>query len=73
MGCHGQCHSLYYLNSIKRTLIAKGTPVLSETIEGTEFTKEGLEGETEYTIRVKSIAEGLNDSNGVSSPAQQKL
>lgn len=40
----------------------EGTPIVSETIEDTEFTKEGLNGETEYTIRVKSIAEGLSDS-----------
>ena len=52
----------YIIEFYKEDPNCEGTPVLSETIEGTEFTKEGLEGETEYTIRVKSIAEGLNDS-----------
>lgn len=52
----------YIIEFYKEDPNCEGTPVLSETIESTEFTKEGLEGETEYTIRVKSIAEGLNDS-----------
>lgn len=52
----------YIIEFYKEDPNCEGTPIVSETIENTEFTKEGLDGETEYTIRVKSIAEGLNDS-----------
>lgn len=52
----------YTIEFYKENPNCEGTPIVSETIENTEFTQENLDGETEYTIRVKSIAEGLNDS-----------
>lgn len=52
----------YTIEFYKEDPNCEGTAIVSQIVEGTEFTKEGLDGETEYTIRVKSIAEGKNDS-----------
>lgn len=44
-----------------------GTPVSTFTTEKATYTVTGLEGETTYAIRVKSIAEGIADSKWVSA------
>lgn len=52
----------YTIEFYKEDPNCEGTPIVSETIESNSYTKTGLEGETEYTIRVKSISEEQNES-----------
>ena len=61
----------YVIEVFKEDPDFTGTAISTLESEKATYTVTGLEGETSYSIRVKSVAEGITDSKWVSATVQQ--